>query len=818
MSNNKRRLRNLTLLSLSAAGAAAGAVAGARHLARRFLGRPLPRVDGELQLASLRRPVEVLRDPWGVPHIFAQTEEDLFFAQGFVHAQDRLFQMDVNRRLGLGRLSEVVGPPGLETDRFARVFGWHKAAEAQVAGILADSETRSIAEAYAAGVNAFIEQGKLPVEYSLLAFRPEPWRPLDSAAWGTVLAWGLSVNWETELLRARLVEKLGPEKAADLTPAYRDHYPTIIPGASVGARLAVALVDAYRRAVDTMPLGTVPAGPGIGSNNWVLAGEKTASGRPILANDPHLPPVFPTIWYENHLAGGRYSVTGFTSPGVPAVIIGHNEQIAWGVTNAFPDVQDLYVERFHPDDPLLYEVEGEWVRAEEEIETIHVRGRRRPVVEEVRYTRHGPIVSGLIPGDHPALALRWTCHGRNNHLRALTETCRAGDWAAFRRSLHDWAFPSQNLVYADVDGNVGYVMPGRVPVRARGEGLTPVPGWTTAYDWTGWIPFDELPARFNPAEGYIVTANNRITGDDYPYLLSGEWQPPYRARRIADLIAASAPLDLAANARIQNDTVSLMARRFLDRALPLVHDAPAVDHSLYALALRRLQQWDGDARPERVAPTIYFGWLVSFTRAAMAQALGADLAGELLGGEKLEQFPTNPFQEIGNELAVRWLEEEPPAWVGDVRPHLQPALQEALIVLQSEFGPDPAKWQWGKLHRLEIRSPLARIPGLGRLWRPVSHPVGGDGYSVNQAEVSPHFPPEPVHVIASCRMIVDVGRWDESLSALPGGQSAHPASEHYLDSVEEWLRGEYHPMLFSRARVEEAATGFLTLQPKKDGA
>ena len=804
--------RNLTFLTV----AVAGLVAGGHHLVRRFFERPLPRVDGELLLDGLQQPVDVLRDRWGVPHIYAQTEEDLFFAQGFVHAQDRLFQMDVNRRLGLGRLSEVVGPAAVDSDRFARVFGWHKAAEAQAAGIMSDSETRQIARAYAAGVNAFIDQGKLPVEFSLLAYRPEPWRPLDSAAWGSVLAWGLSVNWETELLRARLIAELGPEKAADLTPDYRDRYPTIVPSSTVGPRLAGALLKAYRRAVETLPLGTVLAGSGIGSNNWVVAGQRTASGRPILANDPHLPPIFPTLWYENHLIGGHYNVAGFTSPGVPAVIIGHNERIAWGVTNAFPDVQDLYVERFHPDNPLLYEVDGHWVQAEQEVETIHVRGRRRPIVENVRYTRHGPIVSGLVPGEHPPLALRWSCHDRNNHLRALTELCRAGDWDAFRRSLQEWAFPSQNVVYADVAGNIGYVMPGRVPLRARGQGAVPVPGWTSAYDWNGWIPSEQLPSRFNPAEGYIVTANNRMTGDDYPHLLSSEWQPPYRAQRIADLIEAFSPLDLAANGRIQNDTVSLAARRFLDQALPVVQNALALDHSLYALSLQRLRRWDGDMRPELVAPTLYFGWIVTFTRTVMVQALGLQTTDYLLDSGLLEQFSTNPFHEILTELTLRWLEGEPPSWVGDVRPHLRPALQEALIVLQSEFGPELADWQWGRLHVLKIQSPLARLPGVGRLWRPVSYPVGGDGYSVNQAEVSLQLPPGPVHTIASCRMLVDVGQWDNSLSALPGGQSAHPASEHYQDSVDDWLDGEYHPMCFSRERVEAATEGILKLHPMKE--
>ncbi|MFW6069710.1 MAG: penicillin acylase family protein [bacterium] len=809
MSIQSTKIRRAAAASAGIAGAIGVSALFVRHLMR----RPLPRTTEQFTVEGLSAPVEVIRDRWGVPHIYARTEEDLFFAQGFVHAQDRLFQMDANRRVGSGRISEIVGPAGIESDRFARTFAWHHAAAAQVQGLMADEETHRLAQAYAAGVNAYIREGKLPAEFLMLAYAPEPWTPFDSCAWGTVLAWGLSVNWETELMRARLVAELGPQKAFDLTPDYGSAYPCIVPEAEVGSRLAQALADAYHRAMDELPLGQLPAGPGAGSNNWVVSGNWTTSGRPILANDPHLPPIFPTLWYENHLVGGRFNVTGFTTPGVPGVIIGHNERVAWGITNAQPDVQDIYVERFHPQDSSRYEADGEWVEAEEELVEIRVRGRREPLQERVRHTRHGPVISGLIEGEHRDLSLRWAAYEPNNHLRALLQICLASDWKSFRIALKEWAFPSQNVVYADVEGNVGYVMPGRVPLRARGDGLLPVPGWSGEYEWQGWIPWDELPSAFNPPSGYVVTANNRVVGDGYPHLLSGEWQPPYRARRISDLIEALAPLDVAANGRIQNDTVSLLALRFVQLALAHSDAGAQAENHLAQQALLQLEAWDGDMHPERAAPAIAYGWLVHFTRAVLTQAVGPELCAELLGQERLENFPGNPFHEIGFELVVRWLQEGAPSWVGDIHPLLPPALAGALGTLRAELGPRLEQWRWGDLHYVELHNHLARIPGLGRLWRPRTLPLGGDGYSVSQAEVGPRFPPRPVHIIPSCRMIVDVGAWDNSRSTLPGGQSGHPASDHYQDSVEDWLQGGYHPMLYSREKIEQARKSQLTLLP-----
>ena len=788
---------------------AAAGVIGASMAARRVMRRPVPQASGRLEMDGLRAPVEVIRDTWGVPHIYAANEDDLFFAQGFVQAQDRLFQMDLNRRLGLGRLAEVTGPLGLPFDKFARTLGWPRAAQRQVD--CSDPRTRDAIDAYVGGVNAFIESQPLPAEFTVLAYRPEPWDTLSTSAWGTVLAWGLSCNWETELLRAWLVDELGPERAADLTPVYHEGYTTTLPDEQVGRRLAEGLLTAFRETVAHGPVGVPLVGQGLGSNNWVASGARTASGRPHLANDPHLPPVFPTIWYATHLCGGDYNVAGFTLPGVPGIVIGHNDHCAWGVTNAFPDVQDVYIERFDPDDPTRYEVNGQWRAAEIAAETIRVRGRGS-VSLRTRYTRHGPGFSDILPGDHADLAYDWTLFHAGNHLQAVLSSNRAADWPSFREALRHWSFPSQNVVYADTQGTIAYVMPGLVPRRRKGDGLAPVPGWVEDFDWDGFIPYEEMPVYVNPPEGYLATANNCMAGDSYPYLLTGEWLPDYRVRRIRELLAEQPRLTLADHQRIQTETVSLMARRFLATALPATADIET-DPELHD-ALERRAAWNADMTVDSIPATLYFGWVVHFTRAALAQAVGQERADTLLAKGEQIGFPVMPFHEIGYELALRWLEGGAPQWIGDVRPLLLPALRQTLDVLRAQVDRDPAGWAWGKLHRVAFEHEMTRLPGIGRLWKPVSIAAPGDGYTVNQSDLSPNFPPDPATVIASCRLIVDVGAWDDCLIALPGGQSGHPASAHYQDRIGEWRAGRYFPLLFSRDRVVAASAGEWRLEPR----
>ncbi|WP_374686050.1 penicillin acylase family protein [Promineifilum sp.] len=785
---------------------------GATVALRRLMRRPVPRPSGRVTLDGLRAPVEIIRDEWGVPHIYAADEHDLFFGQGYTQAQDRLFQMDLNRRLGLGRLAELTGPLGVPFDKFARYLAWPRAAQAQVDD--GDETTRAAIDAYAAGVNAFVATQPLPAEFKLLATRPEPWDALATSAWGTVLAWGLSCNWETELLRAWLLEALGPERAADLTPVYGDDYATTLPDERVGRRLAEGLLSAFHETIACGPVGVPLVGQGLGSNNWVVSGARTTSGRPHLANDPHLPPVFPTIWYACHLVGGPYDVAGFTLPGVPGIIIGHNAHCAWGITNAFPDVQDVYVERFAPDDPTRYEVNGQWVVADVREETIRVRGARS-IQLTLRTTRHGPVFSDILPGHHADLSYNWTMFQPGSHLRAVLATNRATDWPSFHEALRHWSFPSQNVVYADTSGLIAYMMPGRVPRRRKGDGLTPAPGWVDDFEWDGFIPFEELPLYVNPPEGYVATANNCIAGDNYPYLLTGEWLSDYRVRRIRELLAERPALTLDDHRRIQNESVSLMARRFLAAALPAI---AAPDEPPLRNALEQLAAWDDDMAEDSVPATLYFGWLVHFTRAAVAQAVGQERAETLLAKGEQIGFPFMPFYEIAYELALWWLEgsgggDGLPEWVGDVRPLLLPALRETLDALRRELGRDPAGWVWGRVHRVSFQHEMTRLPGIGRLWKPVTIPAAGDGYTINQSDLTPHFPPDPATIIASCRLIMDVGAWDDCLGALPGGQSGHPASPHYQDRIAEWRAGEYFPLLYSRERVVAASRGTWWLEP-----
>jgi penicillin amidase len=796
-------------LLLPAAGAVSGAALAGRAW-RRFLRRSVPASYGQIAVSGLIASVEVRRDRWGVPHLYAANEHDLFFAQGYSHAQDRLFQMDTLRRVGAGRVSELVGPSALATDRLARCFGWPRVARAVVDG--ADGYVVDVMAAYAAGVNAFIANGNLPPEFALLHYEPEPWGLADTAAWSAVLAWGLAGNWETELLRLSLLEALGPDKTADLAPHAAADYVSILGQEGIDAHFALALAESLREAVANLALGAVPRGRGVGSNNWAVSGALTSSGRPVLANDPHLPPIFPALWYENHLVGGDYEVTGFTMPGVPGVIIGHNRQVAWGLTNAFPDVQDVLIERFDPHDPTRYEVNGRWESVELVEEVIRVRGQTDHT-EIVRYTRHGPVFSDYLPQGGRDMALQWASYTPSNHLRALLDMNRARDWASFAEALRPWGFPSQNVVFADTHGDIAYKMPGMVPRRRTGDGLLPAPGWDDAFEWEDWIPFEELPTRVNPPSGFIVTANNRVHGREYPYLLTGEWLPDYRARRIEELLLAQVPIPFARHAQIQADTVSLQARRFLPAALKSLDLPQGIVEPELVEALALLRAWDGDMRADLVAPSLYFGWFTHFAEATTRQALGGALAGQLLTAAPADTYMLDSFLELLPDLALQWLEDGAPSWIGDVRPLLLPALRRTLLVLEQQFGADQTAWQWGNLHRIEAQHPLTRIPVAGRPWQIAPIPVGGDGYTVNQADVLPKFPPEPVKVIASCRLIMDVGAWDNSLAALPGGQAGQPGSPHYQDALQEWRNGRYHPLLFSRERVLAATESITLLRP-----
>jgi penicillin amidase len=770
----------ILLILVGLAGVGTGAI---------LVWRAFPRINGRVAVPGLDAPVEIIRDRWGIPHLYAQNGHDLFFAQGYVHAQDRLWQMDFNRRVPSGRLSELFGGVTLPSDRFLRTIGMRRAAEEERAHL--DPDSAAVLAAYAAGVNAWIAQHRsgLPIEFALLRYRPELWTPTDSLAFGKLLAWTLGGNWRYQLLRAQLIARFGIEGMRFLIPPYSPDAPVIVPrGFRYDSWRATALLQ-------LLDSGRLPSG--IGSNNWVLGASRTATGHPMLANDPHLEAQMPAIWYEMHLVGGPYDVTGATLPGVPGVVIGHNADIAWGVTNAFPDVQDLYIEQFHPTDPARYLYRGRWEPARVIRETIGVKGRRDPVVETVRITRHGPIINDVVGGLGTFLALRWTALEPGTTSASLLGLDRARTWDEFRAALRLWTVPAQNFVYADRKGNIGYQLPGRIPIRAKGDALVPVPGWTGEYEWVGEIPFDRLPSVLRPPRGYIVTANNRIVSDSYPFFLTQEWGPGFRAARIESLLAPLRRATIADMQAIQSDQMSLPGREIV-RALADLHSTQEPAAGLLA----ELRSWDGVLRPDSRPAAVYEAFRIALVPRVFKDILGDDLYKQYI--ERPEAWQLALDRLLRDRSSRWWGSEGRDAVIADV-------LKEAHDVLTRRLGSDRSKWTWGRLHTMRFVHPLGHVWALSWIFNAGAPPTGGDLFTVNNGGFAEDTFSQII--VASYRQVIDVGDWDQSVAIHTTGQSGLPFHRHYKDFVSLWATGGYHPMLFSRPRIEQAAEGTLTLTP-----
>jgi penicillin amidase len=786
-------------------------IAGLLGLVSYWLRKPLAKTQGTLQVPGLQAPVEIIRDKWGVPHIYAANSHDLMFAQGFVHAQDRLWQMDFQRRLVAGRLSEVMGAVTVPVDRWMRILGMRKIAEKEVSMI--DSDVRANQEAYASGVNACIDGGHLPVEFSLLRYKPERWTVADSLSWVKMMSWSLSVNWETEILRAQLIARLGPEKAAELEPDYFERWPTIVPpGVDYSAIGGAALL----RAEAARPFTGPATGDGLGSNNWVLAGSHTTTGAPLLANDMHLLISMPAIWYENHLAGGDLNVTGVTFPGIPGVVAGHNEHVAWGFTNGFPDVQDLYIEHLRRTDDgrVQYEHKGEWLDARLSREEIRVKGGET-VVEEVVITQHGPIINQLAPdftGEQP-LAMRWTSLEPDTMILALDGMNRARNCLEFREALRHWAAPVQNIVYADTAGNIGYSFPGKVPIRAKGDGRVPVPGWTGDYEWTGYIPFEELPHMYNPPQGYVVTANNRVTDDNYPYFISRDYAIADRAQRITELIKARDKIDPAYIKHMQFDQTSPTAQVVAGYLGQL-----RVEDSELAPVVEIMKNWNGELAPDSPAAAIYEVFVRRMIHLMLSGKLG-DLTSRYAGKGPI---PILAEVSLFGHRALEWLQKtlaEPTSHWFDLghaenrNDVMRLALRETVDFLSAKFGPKVDDWAWGKMHTLTYSHTLGRVKPLDRFFNRGPYPMGGDQTTIWATGSSYHDLSCESVIGPPFRFIADLSNLHNSLSLLAPGQSGQPGSKHYDDHAKSWFTGEYHTMLFARAEIEREAEGTLHLTP-----
>jgi penicillin amidase len=785
--------------------------------------RPLPQLDGRLSLPGLKQPVEVIRDRWGVPHFYAHSVDDVLFAQGYVHAQDRLWQMELNRRVGHGRLSEAFGALAFDTDRLLRILGFSRAARENWDAT--DGETRVAMEAYARGVNAFIEghPGKWGLEFTLLNLKPEPWTPVDSLVWTKMMAWGLSTNWDSELINAALVHKLGPERAARLHAEYPAGNPTVIPGAPVGA-LAEKILTQLKE------LQSLPGLQGLfgGSNNWVIDGAKSTTGKPLLANDPHLALSMPSIWYENHLSAPEVEVTGVSLPGVPGIVIGHNREVAWGFTAALPDTQDLYIEKRNPQNSLEFEHDGKWVPARVVKEEIRVKGERQPRVVEVVITRHGPLIDELpplgardltkAPAYEYGISLRWSGHDIGFTHRAALRMDRSTSSEEFVAALADWSAPSMNVVWADRAGNIGYHLTGQIPIRKSGVGAAPVPGWNDEHEWTGFIPCDKMPQAKNPDQHFFASANNRITGDDYPHFLGAETMNGFRARRITQLLQEKDKLSADDFARMHVDQYCAPAKPFCELLLTL-RDKIMAEPALAALqtdamrAFDELSRWDFVLGPDSVAGSVYELTQHFALRHLFRPHLG-DLTEPFLGvGFHPVIAPiTFGFMDRSFLVGQKLLIDDDRDWLTGTREAiLAQGLADALRWLRDQHASD---WRWGAVHAAGFHHPLGAKKPLDKLFNRGPYPYGGDTNTVWQAAFVPKLPINPEGgFTASWRMICDLSDWDASRAVHTTGQSGHPASPHYDDMIWMWLRGQYHPMLWSRERVDAHAAHRLTLTP-----
>jgi penicillin amidase len=798
----------VSVLSRVAAGLGVATVAGA-GLYRVVLGQPRAPLDGVVSPPGVKTDVEIVRDHAGVPHVYAATSQDLYYALGYVHAQDRLWQLELNRRVALGRLSEIFGEPTITFDRFMRRLGLAQVATAEA--IAVSPEERLTLESYAAGINGFlaINRHRLPLEFRILRFRPEPWQTSDSLAWGKVMAWLLSANWDSEWFRARLVDQLGPEVAATFEPGYPAGHPlTVAPGLSY-AGLSNSLLEGFQTV--QRDLGLFAGGM---SNAWVVGPERSATGAALLASDPHLKPQLPSIWYEAHLCGNGLDVTGATMPGLPAILIGHNQRIAWGVTASMVDTQDLFVERLNPDNHREYGTPDGWEPISVRQETIRVRGRTEPIVENIQVTRHGPSLSPMLGGETRFLTVQSPVLRAGHAVRGTVLLSRAQNWSEFRAALSDWDV-ALNFVYADVDGNIGYQLSGKVPRRVTGSGLLPVPGWDASYDWNGYLAFDELPSAFNPPCGYVVSANNRIVPEDYPRVLSHDWCDGFRAMRIENQLKSRERHSLDDFAAMQMDFFSEAGRQIVELLADVV---PAPGEPLPTRALEYLRRWNYILGADSVAGTLY----VFLRRRLLHNVFGPRL-GPLIG--RYAGTATNPgiagssYPGRVTGFLIEHLRAADPAWLAangtfKTWPELKWAsLAEAVSELTSRLGEDMETWRWGRLHRVTFDHPLGRVKPLDRLFNRGPYPIGGDGDTPHQAS-SMDGSLDADAFVPSYRQLVDLGNFENSRSVHTTGQSGHVGSPHFDDFVEPWRTGRYHPMRYDRRAILDDLEHMLLLRTR----
>lgn len=815
-----------------------------------------------ITVRGVDQPVDIYRDSMGVPHIYAATLHDIFYAQGYVHAQDRFWQMDFWRHIGSARLSEMFGESQVETDAFLRNLGWRQIAEKEWEDL--SPEPKAILTAYTDGVNAYLADHsgtELSFEYGILklinpGYSVEPWTPIHSLTWAKAMAWDLRGNMDEEIERSILLKTFSMQQVNELYPVYPSNHPVIVPEigdfTATSSRITQSAIkdssffdtgklENVELNIDNLDKLLGPSSAGIGSNSWVVSGALTATGKPLLANDPHLGIQMPSIWYQIGLHckpvsdACPYQVGGFSFAGVPGVVIGHNDQIAWAFTNVGPDVMDLYVEKVNPDNPNQYEVNGQWVDMVLREEVIQVAGGD-PITITVRSTRHGPVISdtyepllqtlptvgpeetpmlpytdraGIPLPDPYVISLRWTALEPGSVFEAIWGFNKADNWQEFREAARHFQVPAQNLLFSDIQGNIAYQMPGRIPIRQNGDGRLPVAGWTDDYEWTGYVPFDDLPFQVNPPSGFIVTANNQVPPSDYPYLVTTDWDYGFRAQRIVDMIQNTpGPIDINYIQKMQGDSQNPNA----DSIIPVLADIELeATTNNGKTALEMLQSWNGRDEKDSQAAAIFewFWWNL------LMLTFKDDLPEEYWPGGGSRWFEV--MSGLVNDPGSAWWDDKTTMENIENRDDIfRRAFSDTIEQMEKEFGREISRWpEWGELHTSTFKNATLGESGIKPIEalfnRGPFETSGGDsivnatGWTVGESF--------EVDWLPSMRMIVDLSNLNESITVHTTGQSGHAYHDHYIDMADLWRNIQYYPMWWEEASIINDSEGLFQLLP-----
>jgi penicillin amidase len=803
---------------------------------RHLVVKSFPQTDGNINVPGLHSAADVYRDDYGIPHIKAQDDHDLMFTVGYVHAQDRLWQMDLMRRAGEGRLSEIFGPKTLEYDELFRTLNLAGVSDKLMEKLHPDAW--GMLQAYADGVNAFIDThaGKFPIEFDMLRYRPEHWDVRHSLLIGRLIAWDLNLAWWTDLTYGEIAAKVPQDKLDQIIPTYPDSIPTTVHGSGkkgVAAEhrletpslsTAISLRDvqdfqdfmaigrSYREYFGLGPLGG-------GSNGWVVNGSKSVSGKPLLANDPHLAMPAPSRWYELHLSAPGWNVSGVSLPGAPVVVIGHNDHISWGLTNAMIDDADFYVERLdttkHGE---AYFFEKSSIPFDQRDETIRI-GSSDSMTIKVRSSRHGPIVNDVHPMHkhndqdtlyHRApLAMRWTGLEVSDEMYGFYLMDRASNRTEFERGLREIAVPGQSVVYADVEGNIGYWTTGHIPIRGNQNAMLPLPGWTGDAEWKGYVPFDDLPRTFNPPEGMIACANQKIADKSFPHYISTLWEPPSRIQRILQLLGSADKFTPEDFKQFQHDEVSLYARDLTGHILH-AYDSVKVEDPDVASALAYLRNWDYKFAQSDVVTAIFNSFFVHLIHNTYEDEMGPGLFRDFVF------FDAIPYR-VTSQLLAR----DSSSWFDDVRTPehetkneiVRKSLADALDELRHSLGNEMKTWRWGVLHTVTFSHPIGSVKPLDRIFNIGPFPIGGGATTVGKTEFR-LATPYAVAVGPTLRQVIDMAEPLDADMVITSGESGQPLLTHYNDQSPLWLTGGYYRVTMNWKEIQKSPWDHLTLKPQ----